>query len=100
MTPLEFLQSWYLAQTNGAWEHVRGITIESLNNAGWMVTVDLIETPLQDRPMTPLREDRSPRDWLACRVERNQFLGQGDGRKLGVILDVFQQWAGAASKVE
>ncbi len=100
MAPLDFLQSWYLAQTNGAWEHVRGITIETLNNAGWMVTVDLIETPLQDRTMTPLREDLSPRDWLACRVERNQFCGQGDGRKLSAILEIFQRWAGEVPKVE
>jgi len=100
MAPLEFLESWYLTQTNGIWEHARGITIETLASAGWMVTIDLIETPLEDRSMTPLREDRSPRDWLACRVERNQFLGQGDAQKLGAILGVFQKWAEAPSAVE
>jgi hypothetical protein len=100
MSPLEFLQSWYLAQTNGEWEHVRGVTIETLNNTGWMVTVDLIETPLEDRAMPPIRQDRSARDWLVCRVERNQFRGEGDAQKLGTILEVFQKWASEASKVE
>jgi hypothetical protein len=100
MSPFEFLQSWYLTQANGEWEHVRGVTIETLDDAGWMVTIDLLETPLQDRTMPPLRRERSPSDWLVCRVERNQFRGQGDARKLGMILEVFQNWAGAAPKVE
>jgi hypothetical protein len=100
MSPFEFLQSWYLTQANGEWEHVRGVTLETLDNSGWMVTIDLIDTPLQDRTMTPIRRERSPKDWLLCRVERNQFRGQGDARKLGVILEVFQNWAGASPKVE
>jgi hypothetical protein len=100
VAPLEFLQSWYLARANGEWERTRGVTIETLDNSGWMVTIDLIETPLQDRSMPPIRQDRSPGDWLVCRVERNQFLGQGDGRKLGAILEIFQNWADAAAKVE
>ena len=100
MTPLEFLQSWYLKQANGQWEHAFGVTIETLDNPGCMVTIDLSEIPLQDRSMPVLRQERSPRDWWVCRVERNQFCGQGDAQKLGAILEVFQNWASADSKVE
>jgi hypothetical protein len=100
MAPLEFLESWYLSQTNGEWEHNRGVTIETLDSPGWMVTVDLHETPLENRPMAPIRLDRSPRDWLACGVERKQFRGQGDPQKLHAILEIFQNWAAAASKVK
>ena len=100
MAPLDFLQSWFLSQTNGEWEHVRGVTIETLDSAGWFVSIDLIDTQLQDRPMLPIRQEHSAQDWLVCRVEANQFRGQGDAKKLDAILEVFQNWAAAASKVE
>ena len=100
MTPLEFLQSWYLAQCNAEWEHTRGVTIESLDNPGWSVTIDLIGTPLENKTMPALRQERSPRDWLVCEIERNQFHGAGDGLKLIAILDFFQNWARQYPKVE
>ena len=95
MTPVDFLQSWYLAQCNGEWEHALGITIETLDNPGWMVTIDLAGTPLEDHPMPPVRRELSPNDWLVCGVDHNRFRGQGDGQKLGEIIDIFQKWAAA-----
>lgn len=93
MSPVEFLQSWYQAQTNGEWEHVRGVTIETLDNPGWMVRIDLLGTPLEGQTMTEIRQERAERDWLVCTVEENQFRGQGDSFKLPAILEVFQNWA-------
>jgi Immunity protein 53 len=29
------LQSWYVAQCNGDWEHTCGISIETVDNPGW-----------------------------------------------------------------
>ncbi len=99
MTPtIDFLQSWYLAQCNGEWEHALGVTIESLDNPGWMVTIDLAGTALQDLPMPPVRRERAPSDWLVCDVDHNRFRGQGDAHKLGEIIDIFQQWAATAAE--
>ena len=91
---LEFLGNWYRAQCNGYWEHANGITIETLDSPGWMVTIDLAETKLEDRPMQPLCQERSDNDWMNCLVEGGQFRGQGDSTKLGDILEVFHRWAG------
>jgi Immunity protein 53 len=93
MNAVEFLQSWYQAQANGEWERVRGVTIETLDTPGWMVTIDLAGTGLS---MAAIREERSATDWLLCEVEQNQFRGQGDSQKLLAILEIFQSWAGAA----
>ena len=100
MDAIEFLQSWYRAQTNGEWEHARGVTIESLDNPGWRVTIDLVGTPLQAAAMTPVRREKSPQDWLVCEVEHEQFCGNGDARKLMVILQLFQSWVEEAVKVK
>lgn len=100
MDAIEFLQSWYHAQTNGEWEHARGVTIETLDNPGWRVTIDLVETPLQGVAMAPVQLEKSPQDWLVCEVERDRFRGNGDPRKLLSILQVFQSWAEEAVKVK
>ena len=96
MNPVEFLQSWYQTQTNGEWERVRGVTIETLETPGWMVTIDLAGTELDGRTIAAIRDERSAQDWLICEVEQNQFRGQGDSRKLLAILEIFQQFATAS----
>jgi Immunity protein 53 len=100
MTPVEFLQSWYLEQSNGQWERSRGVTIESLDNPGWLVTIDVAGTPLENRSMAPVDRDLSKHDWLVCEVERNRFRGQGDPEKLLAILEIFQRWAESLYAIE
>ncbi len=90
---LPFLQTWFQRQCNGYWEHAHGVTIETLDQPGWLVTIDLAETPLQDETMEPLHRERSDKDWIDCEVSNAQFLGQGDVLKLGEILQIFQTWA-------
>lgn len=96
MHPVEFLQAWYQAQSNGHWERSHGITIESLDNPGWLVVIDLEGTPLANRAMPAVRRETSTRDWLVCEVSHNRFCGQGDPEKLVAILKVFQNWAAGA----
>jgi hypothetical protein len=93
MHPVEFLEAWYQAHCNGRWEQGHGVTIESLDGPGWIVTIDLAGTPLENTPMTPVVNDRSKRDWLFCEVTRNRFRGQGDPEKLLSIIRAFQTWA-------
>ncbi len=93
MHPVEFLQAWYQTQSNGHWEQSHGITIESLDNPGWLVTIDLDGTPLENQAMPTVALDVSKRDWLFCEVNRNRFRGEGDPGKLLPIIRIFQTWA-------
>lgn len=97
MNPVDFLQAWYQAQCDGRWEQSRGITIESLNNPGWLVSIDLIGTQLQNRDMPIVAMEVSRRDWLICEVSGGHFFGQGDAAKLLPILQIFQTWAESAA---
>ena len=98
MPTLDDLQVWYDAQCNGDWEHSYGVRIETLDNPGWHVRIDLAETLLFDQPFTPVRygepggED-DPDRWMDCKVERFQFHGYGGPRQLEAILEVFLTWA-------
>ena len=49
MKLLDWLQSWYENNCDGDWEHLFGVTIETWNNSGWKVKVDLEDTYLEDK---------------------------------------------------
>ena len=90
---IQFIQAWYREQSNGTWEHGHGITIESLATPGWLVRIDLEETPFEGLTMREVSTQKSSKDWMVCRVAHNQFHGEGDPQKLAAILHVFQSWA-------
>jgi hypothetical protein len=46
------LQEWYGEQCDGDWEHQSGICIETLDNPGWFVRIDLAGTALADRTLS------------------------------------------------
>lgn len=41
---IDRIQSWFAERCNGEWEHEFGITIETLDNPGWRVRIDLAGT--------------------------------------------------------
>ena len=89
---VQWLQEWYAAQCNGEWEHTRGVTIESLDNPGWLLTVDLVETPLAKAEMTPVRERGGDDDWLECDIVAGQFRAAGDPAKLMRLFGAFRKF--------
>ena len=60
---LQRLQAFYVSQCNGDWEHSYGITIESLDNPGWIVRVSISETRFEALDIAEHRE-RSNDDWI------------------------------------
>ena len=101
MSTLSRLQDWYSRQCDGDWEHSLGVVIESCDNPGWWVKVNLKGTKLQQCSFTEIAENvdearfaQGPQ-WLSCRVDENIWHGAGDENKLGRIFDLFLSWAEA-----
>lgn len=44
MNDITWLEAWYQQNCDGYWEHSYGIEIETLDNPGWHVKIDLRET--------------------------------------------------------
>jgi hypothetical protein len=88
------LQQWYEAQCNGDWEHQYGISIETLDNPGWRVEIDLKDTRFAGVAFTRVEEKHQNGEWLLCRTENEKFVGAGDPSKLIVILQHFLEWIG------
>jgi hypothetical protein len=93
MNTLARLQQWYAAQCDGHWEHAYGVKIDTLDNPGWSVTIDVEGTPLEGRPFEKVEIDRSDADWIDCRVEKGRFQGAGGAGNLDELLTVFLDWA-------
>jgi hypothetical protein len=93
VSPIARLQQWYLAQCDEDWEHSYGIKIDTLDNPGWIVRIDLTDTPVENAAFTPLVVHRSETDWLDCAVRNAQFHGAGGPLNLEEILVAFLDWA-------
>lgn len=104
---LRWLEQWYAARCDGEWEHAYGVTIETLDNPGWIVRVDLVGTPLEPRStpdqivyqegVTDADDPNTPSSWIVCRVRERQFQGAGDPSRLREILRRFRAWIDRAS---
>jgi hypothetical protein len=92
MDILNWIQNWYKNQCDGSWEHTYGIRIENVDNPGWAVDIDLIETELENKKFNKVQYDHGDEDWLLCFVKEGKFQGNGDSDKLEKILLIFKEW--------
>jgi hypothetical protein len=74
---LERLEDWYLSQCNGDWEHGGGVTIGTLDNPGWSLSINVAETDLEGIPFTRIEHQESEHRWWMCWVENGAFKGVG-----------------------
>ncbi len=99
MSNLEWLEKWYLQNTDGEWEHFYGVSIGTLDNPGWFVHIDLRETKFENTKFDEIYQDRGENDWIRCVVEDEIFKGVGDSLKLNQIIEVFRNWVESSKLV-
>lgn len=83
------LQAWYARECNGDWEHSFGVKIETLDNPGWLVTIDLTETEWESIKVNRQVEQRSETDWVQHEVSDQKFVGCGGLGNLEELLLAF-----------
>ena len=89
---IDWIQKWYCSHCDGKWEHFYGIKIETLDNPGWCVEIDIAETDVRDKPFEEIEKDVSDTDWIICRIQNDKFQGFGDISKLSEIILIFKNW--------
>lgn len=85
------LQQWYARECNGDWEHSYGISIETLDNPGWMLSIDLSETIWEGLSVERRVIERSASDWVQVEVSKRKFVGSGGPENLGELISLFFQ---------
>ena len=91
---MEWLQDWYNRQCDGIREHMYGIKIETLDNPGWEVKIDLADTLYEkcENLKKNLKNDFGDTNWMICNMDSKKFYGYGDVSKLSEILETFKMW--------
>jgi hypothetical protein len=99
--PFRWLERWYQSRCDGEWEHDHGVTIQSLDNPGWLVTIELQHLVsaqrANDRVLAVVGEPPSDANgnlggviWMECKIESGKFVGAGDPTQLRAILAQFR----------
>jgi elongation factor P hydroxylase len=70
---IENLQKWYMINCNPTWETSFGIVLDTLDNPGWFVKINLSDTILDDHEFEPIKIDKSEHDWIFCKIKENIF---------------------------
>ncbi|QSF46318.1 immunity 53 family protein [Paenibacillus tianjinensis] len=92
MNLLKWLESWYLSQCDGNWEHSYGLIISTLDNPGWSVLINLFETDFENKQFESLILERTEDDWIHCSVKDGLFEGFGGPTNLEEIICIFKDW--------
>ena len=89
-----WFQQWYQNNCNGDWEHDSRIHLETIDNPGWSLTIDLEDTELESKNFQEINDiHRSEEDWTVCSVKNTKFEAYGGVENLPGILKVFRYWA-------
>ena len=93
------LQRWFATQFEAGWEHEDGIEINTLDNPGWRVVIQLEGTALAGVPFADVEEDYEDETrWLRCWVADGRFQAAGGPERLQRILRIFLDWAEGAGR--
>lgn len=99
---LTWLMQWYLAECNDDWEHSYGVKIDTLDNPGWTIKIDLKETSLWGKPFKRLECGEPSRDlkewrelgsWLVADVYGDTFDVACGPLDLDAAIQAFRDWA-------
>lgn len=97
---IEWLCDWYKSNCDGDWEHSYGINIDTLDNPGWSVDIDLIDTVLEDVQFDKVQIYIDNNNWIHCSVVDQVFRGNGSIDKLEEMLKIFKEWATINSQIK
>ena len=92
MDTISRLCAWYERQCVGEWHEDHGVKIDTLDNPGWSMKVDLEGTALQDKDFEEVRMERSDRDWLIARRSGLIFEAFGGPMNLNEMIESFLMW--------
>lgn len=90
---LERLNRWYRDNCNGDWEHQNGVVIETIDNPGWSIRVDLFETPKENQEFESIETNiTSETEWLSLKKSNTKLVGACAPSKLLELLNLVTDW--------
>ena len=88
-----WLLNWYQNHCDGDWEHRNGVDIDTMDNPGWSVIINLQDTELENKKFHEIKIHRNENDWLFCFIKEDRFEGRCGPLNASEVLQIFQNWA-------
>jgi hypothetical protein len=95
---LVWLQAWFAEHCDGDWEPDTGVTIETLDNPGWWLSINLVGTDLEGIPYEPTKIERGDHDWVHTSVADGSFQAACGPLNLGEAIHSFRLHAERAAR--
>jgi hypothetical protein len=92
MDIITWLENWYASNCDGDWEHIYGITIETLDNPGWLLKLNVLETIHEDTIFNDVIIERTDTDWIHCRKRDGNIDCACGSRNLNEMLGIIKKW--------
>ena len=93
MDILQWLQTWFAQNCVDDWQHFYGIKIETLDNPGWHIDIDLSSTQVENKPFQEIYQDfENDMSWLHCKVTNKIFSAACSPNNLVTVLEIFKSW--------
>jgi hypothetical protein len=90
---LDWLVGWYTKECRSDDKKSIKIRIVTLDNPGWILTLELEGTMLGNNPFNEVDINRSKDDWIQCDIKDNKFDGACGPLNLSEVLTIFREWA-------
>lgn len=95
-----WLQKWYKSQRESGRDNEFGIIIETVDNPGWYLTINLTGTELEHCHFDYINFETSETDWYYCQIKNKNFDASCSPYNLTLILQIFREWVEAQKKLE
>jgi hypothetical protein len=91
MNMIQWLQEWYKSYCDGDWEHQYGISITTIDNPGWDLKVDIINTDIEGLEIDYQLIEINENDWYGFKADKYKFEAFGDPSKLETLILKFKE---------
>ncbi len=94
---LDRVAEWYQSNATVFSSNAEAVKINTLDNPGWLVKVDLAGTELENLQLENFEVDRGDSDWCQSFLRDHVFVGAGDPSRLQEILGRFLEFASSSA---
>lgn len=94
----DYLSRWFAENCDGDWEHQQGIKIQTTDNPGWHVQVDLYDTDLESISFPAYFVGDIDLDGYAVRCEEFKFNAYGGANSLTQLIALFRKFVERGGK--
>jgi hypothetical protein len=87
------LQEWYTSNCDGEWEHFFGFKLETLDNPGWSISVDLDDTHQEAKIFQEKQfKFKNETQWLIVSKTGAKLNGACGPKELETMLVLVSEW--------